>query len=171
MSGLHSVINYEFLLPGHTKFSPDWCFGLVKQKTRRTFISLLFDIARAVEESSSVNASEIVGLHNGTVCVATYDWVTYLGQFFKKLPHIKSYYHFRFDKDHLGTVFCKQHWFSEEKAINLLRCRSQHPTPGQLPAIITPEGLSRERKEYLYREIREFCHAGTEDLVAPAVPN
>ena len=50
MNGLHSAINYEFLLPGHRKFSPDWCFGLVKQKTRRTFISLLFDIARAVVE-------------------------------------------------------------------------------------------------------------------------
>ena len=120
MNGLHSAINYEFLLPGHTKFSLDWCFGLVKQKTRRTFISSLFDIARAVEESSSVNASEIVGLHNGTVRVATYDWVTYLQLFFKKLPQIKSYYHFRFDKDHPGTVFCKQHWFSEERAINLL---------------------------------------------------
>jgi len=132
---------------------------------------LLFDIARAVEESSSLNASEIVGLHNGTVRVTTYDWVTYLQRFFKKLPQIKSYYHFRFDKDHPGTVFCKQHWFSEERAINLLRCRGQHPTPGQLPAIISPEGLSRERMQYLYREIREFCRDGTEDLVAPAVPN
>ena len=78
MNGLHSAINYEFLLPGHVKFSPDWCFGLVKQKTRRTLISSLFDITRAMEESSSVNASEIVGLHKGTVRVATYDWVMYL---------------------------------------------------------------------------------------------
>lgn len=50
MSGLHNTINYHFLLPGHTKFAPDLCFGLVKQKTRRTFISSLFDIARVVEE-------------------------------------------------------------------------------------------------------------------------
>ena len=96
-SGLHNTINYNFLLPGHTKFAPDWCFGLVKQKTRRTFISSLFDIARAVEESAVVNAAELVGLHNGTVRVPTYDWVTYLQQYFKKLPQIKSYYHFRFD--------------------------------------------------------------------------
>ena len=38
MSGLHEEINYNFLLPGHTKFSPDWCFGLLKQKTQKTFI-------------------------------------------------------------------------------------------------------------------------------------
>ena len=105
INGLHSSINYDFLLPGHTKFAPDWCFGLVKQKTRRTFISSLFDIARAVEESASVNVAEFVGLHNGTVRVPTFDWVTYLGQFFKKLPNIKSYYHFRFDKDFPGTIY------------------------------------------------------------------
>ena len=117
---LHNTLNYHFLLAGHTKFSPDWCFGLVKQKTRRTFISSLFDIARAVEESAIVNVAELVGLHNGTVRVPTYDWVTYLKQYFKKLPKIKSYHHFRFDKDYPGTVFCKQYWFSEEIAINLL---------------------------------------------------
>ena len=166
---LHSNINYDFLLPGHTKFSPDWCFGLVKQKTRRTFISSLFDIARAVEESASVNVAEFVGLHNGTVRVPTYDWATYLGQFYKKLPNIKSYYHFRFDKEFPGTVFCKQYWFSEEKAINLLRNRNQLPQPGQLPEIVRPQGISRERAEYLYKEIREFCRDGTENLVAPPV--
>ena len=168
-SGLHNTVNYHFLLPGHTKFVPDWCFGLVKQKTRRTFISSLFDIARAVEESAVVNTAELVGLHNGTVRVPTYDWVTYLQQFFKKLPQIKSYYHFRFDKNFPGTVFCKRHWFSEERAINLLRNENRLPQPGQLPAIVNPQGISRERAEYLYREIREFCRDGTENLVAPVV--
>ena len=61
--------------------------------------------------------------------------------------------------------------YSEERAINLLRNRSQLPQPGQLPAIVTPEGNSRERAEYLYKEIREFCLAGTENLVAPVVAN
>ena len=171
MNGLHSTVNYDFLLPGHTKFAPDWCFGLVKQKTRRTFISSLFDIARAVNESATVNVAELVGLHNGTVRVPTYDWVSYLERYFKKLPQIKSYYHFRFDKNYPGTVFCKQYWFSEEKAINLLRNRNQLPQPGQLPAIVNPEGISRERAEYLYKEIREFCRDGTEDLVAPVASN
>lgn len=122
-----------------------------------------------MEESSIVNVAELVGLHNGTVRVPTYDWVTYLKQYFNKLPKIKSYHHFQFDKDYPGTVFCKQCRFSEEIAINLLRNRGQLPQPGQLPAIVNPEGISRERAEYLYKEIREFCRNGTEDLVAPAV--
>ena len=120
MNGLHKVITYNFLMPGHTKFSPDWCFGLLKQKTRRTFISSLFDIARSVEESATINVAELVGLHNGTVLVLTYDWVTYLGIYFKKLPKIKLYYHFHFHKYYKGTVFCKESRYSEEKKVNLL---------------------------------------------------
>ena len=160
---------YDFLLPVHTKFAPDWCFGLVKQKTRRTFISSLFDIARAVEESASVNVAELPGLHNGTVCIHTYDWVTYLGQYFKKIPQIKTYHHFRFNKEYPGTVFCKQYWDSEEKAVNLLKSKHNLPRPGQLPTIVNPQGISQGHAEYLFKEIREFCRDGTEDLVAPKV--
>lgn len=99
LSGLHKEINYNFLLPGHTKFSPDWCFGPLKQKTQKTFILSLFDIARSVEESSSVNVAELVGLHNGKVLIPTHDWFKYLGNFFKKMPNIKSFYRFRFHRD------------------------------------------------------------------------
>ena len=169
MTGLHRAIEYNFLLAGHTKFSPDWCFGLVKQKTRKTFISSLFDIARAVEESATVNTAEFVGLHNGTVLIPTYDWMTYLGQFFKKIPHLKTYHHFRFDKDYPGTVFCKEYWSSEEIALNILQSDINLPQPDLLPPVITPKGISRDRAEYLYKEIREFCRVGTEDLVAPEV--
>ena len=63
-----------------TKFAPDWCFGLLKQRTRRTFISSLFDIGTCVEESASVNVAELEGLHDGTVLVSTYDWTNYLSQ-------------------------------------------------------------------------------------------
>ena len=40
---------HNFLIAGHAKFVPDWCFGLVQQRTRKTSISSLFDIARAVD--------------------------------------------------------------------------------------------------------------------------
>jgi len=76
---------------------------------------------RAVEESATVNTAEFVALHNGTVLtiIPTYDWMTHLGNFFKKIPHL-TYYHFRFDKDYPGTVFCKEYWSSEEITLNIL---------------------------------------------------
>ena len=155
-NGLQSSINYDLLLPGHTKFAPDWCFGLVKQKTRRTFISSLFDIARAVEESASVSVAEFVGVHNGTVRVPTFDSATYLGQFYKKLPNIKLYFHFRFNKEFPGTVFCKQYWFSEEKAINFPRNRNQLPQPGQLPDIISSQGISWDKPSIFIKRWENF---------------
>ena len=39
--------------------------------------------------------------------------------------------------------------------------------PKELPAVIEPDGFSNERKQYLYKEIRQFCQPGTEDQVAP----
>ena len=128
-----------------------------------------FDIARSVEESASVNVAELVGLHNGTVLIPTYDWFTYLGNFFKKLPNIKSFYHFRFHRDFPGTVFCKEYWNSQERAVNLLR-NGTTLEAGVLPPTVSPSGISREQAEYLHKEIRLFCREGTEDLVAPLVP-
>ena len=103
-----------------------------------------------MEDSAAVNVAKLVGLQNGTVLIATYDWVAYLGQYFKKLPQLKSFYHFRFDKEHPGTVFYKQYWDSEEKAVNLLRNRNFLSEPGQLPDIVKPQGISWERADYLY---------------------
>ena len=101
LTGRHHTIQYNFLIAGHTKFAPDWCFGLVKQRTRKTFISSLFDIARVVVDSAIVNTAELVGLHNGTVLIPTYDWMSYLDTFFKKIPHLKTYHHFRLAASHI----------------------------------------------------------------------
>ena len=99
---------------------PGLVFWSSKEKKRRIFISSLFDIGKAVKESANVSVAELVGLRDGTVLIPTYDWVTFLGLYFKKLPQIKSFYHFRFHKDYPGTVFCKMYWYSGEKAIDFL---------------------------------------------------
>ena len=43
------------------KFSPDWCFGLIKQLFRKTAIGCLEDIAKVVDDSAVVNVSQLVG--------------------------------------------------------------------------------------------------------------
>ena len=32
LTGLHNNITLSFMIVGHTKFSPDWCFGLLKKR-------------------------------------------------------------------------------------------------------------------------------------------
>ena len=55
MAGLYDEATISFLPVGHTKFAPDWCFGLMKQCFRRTKIGDLDDIANCVSLSSAVN--------------------------------------------------------------------------------------------------------------------
>ena len=66
MVGLNREINMSFLLVGHTKFSPDWCFGLFKRLYKRTRVSCLDDIADVATKSASVNHPQLVGHHDGT---------------------------------------------------------------------------------------------------------
>ena len=67
---MHDSILYSFLIAGHTKFSPDWCFKLMKQSFRRRFISSLFDLMEAVDKSTTVkgvNIAKLCGLHDGMI--------------------------------------------------------------------------------------------------------
>ena len=166
--GLHWSILYSFLVAGHTKFSPDWCFGLAKQAVRKTFISDLFELAHTIDNSTvtGVNVSQLCGLHDGSVLVPTYDWASFFDKYFKKLPGVKEYHHFRFSNDSPGRVFCKRYVDSEEVEFDLLRDPTKLP-PYTLPPIINPAGLDSERKNYLYKEIRQFCKPNSADLVAP----
>ena len=59
--GLQEVITLSFLMEGHTKFAPDWCFGLCKRRYRHTIVSCMDDIVRVVEQSAEVNAAQLVG--------------------------------------------------------------------------------------------------------------
>ena len=42
MTSWHTNITPSFLVVGHTKFAPDWCFGLIKRLYRRTAVSMTF---------------------------------------------------------------------------------------------------------------------------------
>lgn len=167
---LHDSILYSFLIAGHTKFGPDRCFGIIKKAFKVSYVSSLYEFARLVETSSSVgiNKVQLVGTHDGRVIVPVYDWAPFLERFFRKIPNIKKFHHFRFTKDSPGMVYCKEFVTSPEQSFQLLRDPTILPPSSVLPPTVNPDGLTDERKSYLYREIRPFCKPGTEDFVAPA---
>ena len=164
--GLHTKILINFMIAGHTKFAPDRCFGLIKQNYRRHFVSSLFDVADVINSSSAggTNISQLVGLPSGEVVVKVFNWQKFFAASYFRIPNIKSYHHFRFDRDHPTKVFAKEFVGAPEKEI-------QHAKSNQIisgdPEEIIPKGFSQERKKYLYKEIRQFCRPGTENLVAP----
>ena len=168
LTGLHKEIIISFLPVGHTKFAPDWCFGLFKQRYRRTKINTLDDIATAVDSSSVVNVPQLVGTLDGQCFVPTYNWSDYFDHHTVKtaLKGIKSNHHFRFTHSSPGVVFVKKASGDEEKEINLLKDPTWKPSCHNLPGLVTPLGLSLERQWYLYDKIREFV-ADNKDLVCP----
>ena len=98
MHKLHLKLGLHLLIAGHTKFGPDWCFGRFKQVFRKSRVDTLADIVTVMNKSSEVkgvNLSQIVGHEDGTVLVESYNWQKHLTPYFRPLPQIKSYQHFR----------------------------------------------------------------------------
>uniref|UniRef100_U9TR14 DUF7869 domain-containing protein n=1 Tax=Rhizophagus irregularis (strain DAOM 181602 / DAOM 197198 / MUCL 43194) TaxID=747089 RepID=U9TR14_RHIID len=53
MNGLHDRIKYCFMVAGHTKFSPDGFFGLIKLKMRVSEVQDLSDMVEVVHNSTT----------------------------------------------------------------------------------------------------------------------
>ena len=104
MVGLSRSITMQFMLVGHTKFTPDSCFGLVKQHYWRTHVECLSDIVDVLNKSGYINHARLVGRQEGQVLIPTYDWQTYLSPNFKKIPNIKMFHQFKLLADHPGVI-------------------------------------------------------------------
>ena len=96
ITGRHKSISLNFLTTGHTKFAPDWCFGLLKQRFRKEPVSSLKEMEATVCRSTlqEVNIPQLVGDERGTVFVPMYDWQACLIPFSKAVKGIKQYHHF-----------------------------------------------------------------------------
>ena len=127
---------------------------LIKQNYRRGFVSLIFDVATAVNNSAGVNSAELCGLPNGEVLVPVYDWQNFFEKCFRRIPDILSYHRFEFSIDEPGIVVCRKYLDSEPKRVEVFRGST---IPSGLPEKIAPTGLSEQRKSYLFKEISKYC--------------
>ena len=154
------------MIVGHTKFSPDSCFGLLKQQFRRAAVNTLQDIADFVTQSAVCNEVEVVGWEDGVPLIPTYDWSSYFTVNMNKIIGIKKYKHFTFDSTVKGKVLCRQKCDSNSDATQLLQDPSWTPSASLLPDVVEPKDLDAKRQWYLYEKIRQFCHEG-KDITCP----
>ena len=167
MTGLHRSITLSFMIVSHTKFSPDWCFGLFKQKYRRTYVSSLEDIVTVVNSSADVNVAQLVGTQAGETIVCMYDWTSFFREHFRNVPQLKRFHHFSFSAESPGVVSIKEYSDSASTTFMMLLDKEWQPAVDELPTPITPVGLPLARQFYLYDQIREYCRDGTEVFVCP----
>ncbi|KAI7808698.1 chaperonin [Triplophysa rosa] len=155
--GLHRSITLNFLIAGHTKFAPDWCFGLLKRAFKSHVVPSQSVLEKVVHDSSTVNIAQVVGREDGTTEVPVCDWHTFFAESCKPVLGIK-----RFDP---GMVFVKKEAGSDELPFQMLLQGMDFPD-GE-PVILTPPGLSLQRQQYLYKNIRPFVDDPYKDTVCP----
>ena len=141
---LNRDIEISFLLVGHTKFAPDWCFGLLKQKFRKSRVGCLEDLASVVNQSAHTNHAQLVGKEDrNTIIQSFFRRGAFDGVFSSATP---------------GSAKVRVHCNAEEKTLTLLKkdyC-GWKPRPKDLPPILPPPVLTEERRKYLCEKIREF---------------
>ncbi|XP_062610795.1 uncharacterized protein LOC134272593 [Saccostrea cucullata] len=156
--GLHVIVEYSMMVAGHTKFDPDWHFGVWKVKWRSSTAETMNEIADTVRHSSrrGHNIPQLVS--DPQTPVQFRDWKSYFEQFFKPLKNIRGYHHFRVSAETPGVVECKELCNSVPLCVNLLKDQNILPSVSDpLPQEIPAPGLDPKRQWYLYEEIREHC--------------
>ena len=169
MASLNETITLSFMVVGHTKFTPDSCFGLIKQRFRRTHVQCLSDIAAVVSESAIVNEVRLVRTEAGEVFVPTYNWISFFAPHFKKVSQIKQFHQFHIRSSSPGTIECREFSDTSTITVSLLKDAWQ-PAATDLPPTISPSGLSSERQWYLFDKIRPFCEDKYQDITCPQPP-
>lgn len=175
LAGLHDNIELSFMIVGHTKFAPDGYFGLIRMRYRRSNIYTFEDLIQTVLNSSENghNTCQTTGkykkLSNSKPLIYR-DWSSWLLKFFKKLPDITSYRHFKIVKNKPGVVQLKKTTDGDETEIQLLKRKVPFGKNRtfRLPPKILPKGLSLERQWYLYEQIRiHIPHEKDKDATCP----
>ncbi len=154
-TGRNKTIEISFMLTGHTKFAPDRFFGVLKKRYRHTFVSTLDELVDVVKKSM-VCGQNIPQLTKNSQrrLVKWYDWKSYLSTYFRTIPAITTYHHFRFDQRFPELVFARSLADSPEEAIKIAHAKN---ACDDLPTEISPKGMDLSRQWYLYDEIRQFC--------------
>ena len=86
-------IDLNFLIAGHTKFSPDRHFGYAKSKLNAAESCETISDAAQIIENSAVNQKVIItrNLMENKPTILMYDWKRFLCNRYRKAPPNKSY--------------------------------------------------------------------------------
>lgn len=171
LSGLHTNIEMSFLIVGHTKFSPDSHFGLIKQRYRRSQIYTYEQLAETIEASAHAGYNYCHRFHQKERQreIVYRDWSDWLSSYFNQIKGITSYHHFIINDENKGSIILKERVDSEGKSFKLLKNQVDFKSSRIYPPVcLTPPSLSLERQWYLYEQIRmHIPSAIDQDITCP----
>ena len=98
--------------------------------------------------------------------VIFYEWTQFLSKYFRKIPSLLTYHHFKCSIDKPGSIMVREYASDQEKEIKLLKA-GVNICSSEQPCITVNPGLDAARMWYLYEEIRPYCPAPLMDKVCP----
>ena len=168
MTNKNENVSINFLFTGHTKFSPDRNFGIIKFKFAKQNVDCHNDLIQLMNESSQNGFNVAIQSKDPITKIRDIKWASwdsFMKQYSKPIPGITKYHHFTTCKS--GEIKAQLIVDSPIKIIhNQMELGSgKRIVPLQL---IEPEGLTLKRCWYLYEEIRNYCfNEANKDLVGP----
>ena len=97
------------------------------------------------------------------------NWDILINSLFKSVTGIRKYHHFRVSSDSPGIVDAREKLDSEEVQISIFKrgVTAEKVRSTSLPNVIPAAGLSRDRAEYLYTQVRPFVRPAYQDITCP----
>ena len=162
LTGKHTQIHLSFMEVGHTRCLVDGHFGLIKKSYRRMDCDALEHLVEATRRLTVHNIPQLFTWQ-------WRNWESLVDPLFKPIPQIRKYHHFRFDASNPGKVYIKEHTNSTEREISIFKkgITAAKVQKAKLPSAIFPAGLTWERQEYLYKEVRPYVKSEYQDITCP----
>jgi hypothetical protein len=170
MVGYYESVELNFMIAGHTKFSSDRNYGMIKKLYRKSTIYCKEDFIKVVKKSSPAVLNKVQCYEEGK----EFQYLDFkvLAEYFIKLPNIAKYHHFLFKSSSLGVVWVKEFVDSPLIKINLWKDKNKvaesiREIRSLVFIILEPTPLKLERQEYLYQKIRPLLPERFQDITCP----
>ena len=127
-----------------SRYLVDSGFAHIKKLYRRSDVDCLDQMCDFVNKSSTSNVAVSFLNKDGEQNWEWADWKAFLCAWFKPVPNIRKYHHFRFSKEEPGCVFVKTG--VEDQLEQKVNIRKAEPlSEYERPSVVHPAGLSEER--------------------------
>lgn len=163
MTGRHEEIEYSMQIPGHTRCLVDSGFAHIRKLFRRSDVDSVGQFHTLINKSAATN--EAVPFQSAAW--KWRNWKSFLSSQFRAVKGIRQFHHFRVTADDPWAVYLKERIDGEEKPMSI---RKRGATPfdaTELPEEIIPPGLTLERQQYLYRNVRPYVRPAHQEELCP----
>lgn len=173
-TGLLESVEFRFLVKGHTKFSPDGGFGMIKRYYRRANIYTIDQVAKVIQESTMTTQ------RNTAIILPQRrfgDWKTALRQYFLPFKGVGACAAFRFHTTYaLGEVQVQGYDEDTWKSVRLLQPHIQPhdlltnreflTLADWLPSLEVPT-IPTKKQWDLYEKVRPYVPEEYQDIICP----